>query len=617
MGPISFLCAIFLLSSCQMQGSSAVTPVFVQKGKDVLLNITTADVPQNFFILSWRFNQKDVLVTFFPDKEPTVSNNYTGRIETDVKKYSLKLKNLQEADSGVYTARVTGSEEERILAEYNVTVQGPVSPVELSVDSASSSSDSCNLTVTCRTQDSNISSTFTCDNQTCSPEGGERSEVTTSAASLHVYLLNDSIICNHSNQVSWTEDIRKAEHFCPQHAGSSAVTPVFVQKGKDVLLNVMTADVPENFFILSWRFNQKDVLVTFFPDKEPKVSNNYTGRIETDVKKYSLKLNNLQEADNGVYTARVTGSEEERILAEYNVTVQGPVSPVELSVDSASSSSDSCNLTVTCRTQDSNISSTFTCDNQTCSQEGGERSEVTTSAASLHVYLLNDSIICNHSNQVSWTEDIRKAKHFCPQHAGSSAVTPVFVQKGKDVLLNVVTADVPQNFFILSWRFNTKVLVAYFPDKEPTVYTGRIETDVKKYSVKVKNLQEADSGVYTARVTGSEEERILAEYNVTVQGPVSPVELSVDSVSSSSDSCNLTVTCRTQDSHISSTFTCDTQTCSQEGGERSEVTTSGASLHVYLLNDSIICNHSNQVSWTKDIKKAEHFCLQHAEKQLS
>ncbi|XP_045907267.1 uncharacterized protein LOC123972083 isoform X1 [Micropterus dolomieu] len=234
MGAFSFLCAIFLVNSCQMQGSSAVTPVFVQKGKDVLLNIMTADVPENLFILSWRFNQKDVLVTFFPDKEPTVSNNYTGRIETDVKKYSLKLKNLQEADNGVYTARVTGSEEERILAEYNVTVQGPVSPVELSVDSSvSSSSDSCNLTVTCRTQDSHISSTFTCDTQTCSPEGGERSEVTTSAASLHVYLLNDSIICNHSNQVSWTEDIKKAKHFCPQHADpdkqdKNVIVPVLV-----------------------------------------------------------------------------------------------------------------------------------------------------------------------------------------------------------------------------------------------------------------------------------------------------------------------------------------------------------------------------------------------------
>ncbi|KAM8727204.1 uncharacterized protein AB9X84_000990 isoform 2-T2 [Acanthopagrus schlegelii] len=99
---------------------------------------------------------------------------------------------------------------------------------------------------------------------------------------------------------------------------------------------------------------------------------------------------------------------------------------------------------------------------------------------------------------------------------------------------------------------------------------------------------------------------------VKAQDPVSPVKLTVDSVSSSSDSCNLTVTCSTQDSHISSTFTCDVKTCSQEGGERSGVTTSGASLRVYLVNDSIICNHSNQVSWTKNVTKIQDFCPCHA-----
>ncbi|CAK6984352.1 uncharacterized protein LOC122994024 [Scomber scombrus] len=45
-----------------------------------------------------------------------------------------------------------------------------------------------------------------------------------------------------------------------------------------------------------------------------------------------------------------------------------------------------------------------------------------------------------------------------------------------------------------------------------------------------------------------------------------------------------------------------------EGGEQSEVTTSGSSLRVYLLNDSIICNHSNQVSWTRDRKENRPLC---------
>eukprot|EP00064_Thunnus_orientalis_P004887 superscaffoldBa00000463_g4900 len=93
-----------------------------------------------------------------------------------------------------------------------------------------------------------------------------------------------------------------------------------------------------------------------------------------------------------------------------------------------------------------------------------------------------------------------------------------------------------------------------------------------------------------------------------VADPVSPVQLSVNSSSIRTESCNLTVSCSTEHSHISSTFRCDTQTCYQEGGEQSEVTSSGSSLHVYLLNDSIICNHSNQVSWTKDLREIQPLC---------
>ncbi|XP_073347746.1 uncharacterized protein [Pagrus major] len=225
---MSIFVILGLLVCVKAQGSSAVTPVFVQKGEDVMLNLTEADDLENSAVI-WNFNNKSsnevsILVRWFLRTEPKVSPDYTGRIEFTGKKYCVKLKNLQETDSGVYTARVMGAVVVQTIAEYSVTVQDPVSPVKLTVDSVSSSSDSCNLTVTCSTQDSHISSTFTCDNKTCSQEGGERSEVTTSGASLRVYLVNDSITCNHSNQVSWTEGVTKIQHFCPRHDGSECVS---------------------------------------------------------------------------------------------------------------------------------------------------------------------------------------------------------------------------------------------------------------------------------------------------------------------------------------------------------------------------------------------------------
>ncbi|XP_028282593.1 uncharacterized protein LOC114449280 isoform X1 [Parambassis ranga] len=215
------------MSCClyQLQGSSAVTPVFVQTGQDVFLDVNEADVPEGFVVFFWTFNGKNNLVSFSPNSKPNILGDYTGRIELSEKKYSVTLKNLQNTDSGVYTARVT-TYVDKTLAEYKVTVQDPVSPVGLTVDSVSNSSDSCNLTVTCSSVDSHISSTFTCDDTTCSQEGGERSEVTKSGASLQVYhLSNASIICNHSNQVSLTKDMTKnIRELCIQQPESSSST---------------------------------------------------------------------------------------------------------------------------------------------------------------------------------------------------------------------------------------------------------------------------------------------------------------------------------------------------------------------------------------------------------
>ncbi|XP_067385241.1 uncharacterized protein [Channa argus] len=120
------LFAVFLLLSCQMNvfaGSTAVTPVFVQKGHDVLLEVKKDDVPDDFLYVVWKFRE-DVLVTFTPKSEPIVSENYTGRVEFSVENYSVKLKNLQETDTGLYTAQLTTSNKQQTLAEYKFTVQG-------------------------------------------------------------------------------------------------------------------------------------------------------------------------------------------------------------------------------------------------------------------------------------------------------------------------------------------------------------------------------------------------------------------------------------------------------------------------------------------------------------
>ncbi|KAG7231698.1 hypothetical protein INR49_010475, partial [Caranx melampygus] len=156
----------------------------MKTGEDLHLQLKEADdVPKDYFILQWKFNGNDNLVSFFPSGEPRVSDRYRGRVEVSVGSFSVKLKNLQKSDSGVYAVLVTGSDKNTILSEYKVTVEDPVSPVKLTVNSGTNSSDPCDLTVTCRSLHSHqisISTTVTCNTTTCSQEGGERSEVTTS-----------------------------------------------------------------------------------------------------------------------------------------------------------------------------------------------------------------------------------------------------------------------------------------------------------------------------------------------------------------------------------------------------------------------------------------------------
>ncbi|XP_067462654.1 CD48 antigen-like isoform X2 [Thunnus thynnus] len=395
-----FIFVILGLLLCEeVAGSSNVTTVFVQKGKDLHLDVKKPVVLGNQAEFKWTVNNTHNIVRLSPDNETRIIPGYEGRAEVSLQSHSLLLKNVQQSDSGDYTAHITG-DEDQCLAEYKVIIQDPVSPVNLSVDSVSNSTESCNLTVSCSTERSHINSTFGCDTQTCYQEGGEQSEVTTSGSSVHVYLLNDSIICNHSNQVSWTKDLKKIQTLCPLNTVSGAVTPVFVKLGDNVLLEVKKPVVlteEEDFF---WRFNTSYSIVKLSYESKETIFKKYSQRAELSDQNHSLLLKNLQQADSGRYVAQVTGGID-RIIAEYKVIVQNPVSPVNLSVDFVSNSTESCNLTVSCRTERSHISSTFRCDTQTCYQKGEEQSEVTTSDSSLCVYLLNDYIICNHSNQIS------------------------------------------------------------------------------------------------------------------------------------------------------------------------------------------------------------------------
>uniref|UniRef100_A0A8C7J636 Immunoglobulin V-set domain-containing protein n=1 Tax=Oncorhynchus kisutch TaxID=8019 RepID=A0A8C7J636_ONCKI len=183
------------------------------------------------------------------------------------------------------------------------------------------------------------------------------------------------------------------------------------------------------------------------------------------------------------------------------------------------------------------------------------------------------------------------------------AETSVFVLKGQDVRLNVQTnVTLKEDVDVLFWKFNRSVNVVKYPPKVTFErYRGRAELIVGDFSLLLKNLQEEDSGLYDAVVSGNKD-RNVARYLIEVQGIVEFPVLTVDSVSSINGTCNVTVTCRGQNTSVTSS--CNSSTCSQVGREsRGAETSTVPLLSVYVAGGSIICNHSNQVSWANDTKE--------------
>ena len=112
-----------ILISVLFTGSSDVTTVFVQKGKDLHLDVNKPVVLGRRDEFRWKCNNSHNIVRLFPDNEIRIVGSYVGRAEVSLQSHSLLLKNVQQNDSGDYTALITGDEDQR-LAEYKVIIQG-------------------------------------------------------------------------------------------------------------------------------------------------------------------------------------------------------------------------------------------------------------------------------------------------------------------------------------------------------------------------------------------------------------------------------------------------------------------------------------------------------------
>ncbi|CAM4587612.1 unnamed protein product [Leuciscus chuanchicus] len=270
---------------------------------------------------------------------------------------------MQKTDTGLYTARTSGNSENNIAA-YRVSVIDEVATPVLTVNSNWSSPDSCSFT--CKGSNIIISSIY--KSSSCSPE-----EVTSSDNyTLNLNCSDDYIMCIHSNPVSSKTARKKVNELCtvdqetPQAIKHSPYPTWFILLICLLIICLLAS-------VIGWCLYKR--------------------------KKGVKQSDDTDYDDVETLTQKMTGD------TWTTVTYYAVDAPV-LTVNSHWSSSDSYTVNFTCRAHDLMINSSY--QNNRCSPQ-----EVTSQINTLILDCSEESIICNHSNPVSWKIDRINITQLC------------------------------------------------------------------------------------------------------------------------------------------------------------------------------------------------------------
>ncbi|KAG9278094.1 SLAM family member 9-like [Astyanax mexicanus] len=170
--------------------------VFRVVGGSVQLEINGS--VSEFDEFTWIFNESVSVLKYYKKyKDVTLSPRYKHRVEFNMETCSLILKNLQKTDNGLYKVKASNALQTTTLCVHRLSV---LDPVEAPVLTYRRSADPCNITLTCRGHDLSVSST-------CSYRSCEEKKVTSSGGvALSLSVWDSTIICNHSNPVSWKQE---------------------------------------------------------------------------------------------------------------------------------------------------------------------------------------------------------------------------------------------------------------------------------------------------------------------------------------------------------------------------------------------------------------------------
>ncbi|XP_064202058.1 uncharacterized protein LOC135260617 isoform X4 [Anguilla rostrata] len=399
-----------------VQVSRAEESLFVRKGGSVHLDVQEKLQNKTLF---WYFSSTAILQYNIKFKHLKFYEDYNIRTVFDQKNFTLLLKNVQERDSGIYTAVIIDDEgEKRDVASYRLTVQ--VSRAEKSLFVRKGSSVHRDL----QEYDGlgfrslywhfNIN-TAILEYRSKDLELFKAYETMAEFVDKNFTLLLKNV--QERDSGIYTADIYDEEGQ-RRHVASYRLTvqvsgaeeSLFVRKGGSVRLDVQRHE-RLRFDSLFWHFNiSTAVLVYINKFKDLKLCKDYKSRTEFDQRNFSLLLKNVRLRHSGTYTATISDKSGQQILvASYRLTVQVAPPTPQVRVVFLSSAGGFCKVSVNCSAKDTWAS--YTCDHAQCTQVANTASPT---GVNIIVTATNGTIHCSSSNRVDTKTGSESTKTICP-----------------------------------------------------------------------------------------------------------------------------------------------------------------------------------------------------------
>ncbi|XP_056324073.1 uncharacterized protein LOC130237219 [Danio aesculapii] len=202
---------IHFLSVSAVSICKALNIVYVQTGGSVQLDIQTDEVP-HFNTLIWINDKSENIVIYTRKTKDTIFNKHSVIFNQST--FSLTLKNMQRTDSGLYTAKIFGTQNED-LVKYNVSVIDAVDSPVLNRNFTMISVNSCIVDVSCSAHTLQLNKRYYSDN--CSQEEMTSYEIQT----LTLYCIENVVVCSYSNPVSLMNATIELNQLCTSHQESN------------------------------------------------------------------------------------------------------------------------------------------------------------------------------------------------------------------------------------------------------------------------------------------------------------------------------------------------------------------------------------------------------------